>query len=179
MAVNQGRRKTGVPLDPQSLERLALHYVGRYATTRARLGAYLARKIRERGWQDGPAPEIDALAERMSVLGYVDDRAFAEARGAGLNRRGYGTRRVSDALKAAGIRADDAAPALEAADAASWDAALAFARRKRLGPFAREPALDEGQRRKHFAAFMRAGHSVEMTRILLRASPGEIPDAPI
>ena len=32
-------------LDPAALERLALHYAGRYATTRAKLAAYLARKI--------------------------------------------------------------------------------------------------------------------------------------
>jgi hypothetical protein len=31
-----------------------LGYAGRYATTRARLAAYLERKLRERGWS-GPA----------------------------------------------------------------------------------------------------------------------------
>ena len=49
-----------------------------------------------------------ALVERMAALGYVDDRAFAAARAAALGRRGYGERRVGEALRAAGIDEEDA-----------------------------------------------------------------------
>jgi hypothetical protein len=38
------------PLERADLERFALRYVERYATTRGRLADYLKRKIRERGW---------------------------------------------------------------------------------------------------------------------------------
>ena len=38
------------PLDEAGLNELALAYVARYATSRAKLLAYLARKLRERGW---------------------------------------------------------------------------------------------------------------------------------
>ena len=47
-------RRPVPPLDRAALERLALRYVERFATTRGRLTDYLKRKIRERGW-DGDA----------------------------------------------------------------------------------------------------------------------------
>ena len=62
-------KKPRPPLDQGSLERLALHYVGRYATTRARLKTYLSRKLKERGWEGGARPDVDALAEKLSGLG--------------------------------------------------------------------------------------------------------------
>jgi regulatory protein len=75
------------------LQRLAIHYVGRYATSRAKLKSYLARKVKERGYE-GPGPDLDDLAERLSRLGYIDDAAFASSRAASLQRRGYGARRI-------------------------------------------------------------------------------------
>ncbi|HYZ48955.1 MAG TPA: RecX family transcriptional regulator, partial [Sphingomonas sp.] len=45
-----GRARGAAPLDAPALERFALRYVERYATTRARLADYLSRKLRERGW---------------------------------------------------------------------------------------------------------------------------------
>ena len=59
-------------LDRPALERLALRYVERFATTRGRLTDYLRRKIRERGW-DGEMADPAAIAERMAELGYIDD----------------------------------------------------------------------------------------------------------
>jgi regulatory protein len=95
------------PLDEEGLERLALHYAGRYATTRAKLRAYLRRKVTERGWEGSSPAPVERLAERLAGLGYVDDKAFASARAASLLRRGYGERRIGEALRAAGV---DAAP---------------------------------------------------------------------
>lgn len=163
------------PLDRGGLERIALHYAGRYATTRAKLGAYLARKVRERGWAGDESPDLDALVRRFAELGYVDDRAFASSRAAALQRRGYGTRRIDQALKAAGLDEEDAAPAKEDAESQAWNAALRFAERKRLGPYAAEP-LDRDARRRAFAAMVRAGHDLSFVRQVLDARPGEIPN---
>ena len=113
-----------------------LSYAGRYATTRARLAAYLGRKLRERGWDGEGEPPVAELVARMAALGYVDDRAFAAARAAALSRRGYGARRVGAALRGAGIGEEDGAEARELAAAAAWEAALRFAERRRIGPFA-------------------------------------------
>lgn len=169
------QRNPRSPLDEEGLERLALAYAGRYATTRGKLEAYLRRKVRERGWADAGAPPVERLAAHFVALGYVDDRAFAAAKAASLLRRGYGERRVRDALQAAGIREDDAAPARDEAAAGAVAAALRFAERRRLGPYAAEP-LDRPQREKAAAAMLRAGHRADLVRRILAAPPGEVPD---
>jgi len=169
-------RKVKPPLDAAALEQAALSYAGRYATTRARLAAYLQRKLRERGWSGADAPPIGQLVERMATLGYVDDRAFASARAAALSRRGYGARRIGAALRGAGIGEEDGADAREIAAASAWEAALRFAQRRRIGPFAQAEA-DRPAREKALAAMLRAGHSLPIARILIAARPGEVPQA--
>lgn len=165
------------PLDGESLEQLALAYVGRYATTRAKLRRYLARKLRERGWQGEGEPAVDRLAEKCAELGYIDDRAFAESRAASLSRRGYGARRLDQALFEAGIEEDDAHDARTLASEQAWDAALTFARKRRIGPFA-ETLQDDRSRGKAFAAMMRAGHAYDHVARLVGAEPGNVPDPP-
>ena len=165
-------------MDGEGLERLALFYVGRYATTRAKLRAYLARKVEERGWAGTDAPPIEALIARFERLGYVDDRAFAVARAASLGRRGYGERRVTETLRAAGIAQDDAADARDAARDGAWDAALRFAERRRIGPFAPAPLERDGQR-KALAAMLRAGHPMDIALKFVHAAPGDVPDKDI
>jgi regulatory protein len=171
-------RKPRPPLDEEGLERIALFYAGRYATTRAKLDAYLRRKLKERGWGGPGEPPVGRLIERFAALGYVDDRAFATARAASLGRRGYGERRVVQALHAAGIEEEDAAPALERTRDEALAAALRFAEKRRLGPFAAE-APDRDARRKAAAAMLRAGHGFDVVRRILDAPPGEMIDPEI
>lgn len=165
------------PLDGESLERLALAYVARYATTRARLRRYLTRKLRERGW-DGEAPApVHTLAEKCAELGYIDDRAFAEARAASFARRGYGARRLDQALFEAGIEDEDAAMARAQAAESAWDAAMTFAKKRRIGPFAAAP-LDDKARSRAFAAMMRAGHEYDHVARIIGCEPGIEPEPP-
>jgi len=163
------------PLDGAGLERIALRYVERYATTRAKLAAYLARKIRERGWDGEDAAPVDGLVGKVAALGYVDDAGFAAARAAGLTRRGYGLRRVSQSLKAAGIAEEDSAAAEAAAREQAWEAALTFARRRKIGPFA-AAAPDRPTREKALAAMLRAGHDIAIARRIVGAEPGYVPE---
>ncbi len=168
-------RKPKPPYDADRLEQAALSYAGRYATTRARLAAYLRRKLAERGWKGAGEPPVEDLVARMARLGYVDDRAFAAARSAALGRRGYGARRVCEALRAAGIEEADAAGAKAEAEADAWRAALRFAERRRLGPFA-ATAPDRNGYEKSLAAMLRAGHPARLARRLISARPGEVPE---
>lgn len=160
------------PLDASALRQLALNYVGRYATTRGKLGAYLRRKLAQRGWDGEDEPPVIELVERFAAQGYVDDRAFAEVRAASLARRGYGERRLGDDLKMAGIAEEDIAAIRLDARANALDAALAFARRRRIGPYG-ERVLDPDQRRRMLGAMLRAGHPIDLARRILAAPPGE------
>jgi regulatory protein len=164
------------PIDQESLEQRALAYAGRYGTSRAKLAAYLERKLRERGWSGDGEPPIADLVERMAALGYVDDRAFAAARAASLGRRGYGERRVGAALRAAGIEDEDSVDARASARDGAWPAALRFAERRRIGPFATTDG-DRAARERALAAMLRAGHPYELAVKLVRARPGEVPEA--
>jgi regulatory protein len=167
-------KKPRPPLDAERLERLGLFYVGRYATSRAKLEQYLARKIRERGWEGDP-PDVRALTDRFGRLGYLDDKAFATARAASLQRKGYGERRVDQALRAAGIEEEDGAEARAQVEEGAMAAAIRFARRKRIGPFA-AGEQDREARQRAFAAMMRAGHPMDVVKQVLNASPGDIPE---
>lgn len=163
-------RRPPPPLDQAKLERLALRYVERFATTRGRMADYLRRKIRERGWEGAPA-DPDALAGKLAELGYIDDRAFAEARATAMTRRGLGARRVTDALRHARVEAEDMEAVAPQVEESAPDAALAFARRKRFGPFAADRA-DRELRSKQLAAMARAGHGYDLSRRILELPPG-------
>ena len=190
-ASKAGRRKgkRSAPLDETALRDLALSYAARFATTAAKLENYLARKIRERGVaedEDGRMRELDVtgLVTRLIELGYVDDHAYARSRSRDLTQRGYGKRRVEQALWAAGIeeqtRADHAP-----GEAASRKAAKLLARKRGFGPFGRDRIVEDGEgqdarRKRHekqVAAMLRAGHLYEHVRFILDASqPGEVED---
>jgi len=159
-------------LDKSALERLALRYAERYATTRARLAAYLRRKLRERGWSGEDAPPIESVVARMTALNYVDDRAFATARAASLGRRGLGERRVTQDLRAAGVAEEDSAEARAESRTQAWTAAIRFAERRKFGPFA-AVAPERAGREKALAAMLRAGHPLDLARTIILARPGE------
>ncbi len=165
-------KKPAPPLNDERLRGLALHYVGKYATTQAKLAGYLTRKIRERGWDGERRTDVAALVEQFAELGYINDAQFAEARSRSFVRRGYGERRLNEDLHASGIGEADAAPAKDHMTESTFTAAENFARRKRIGPFANEAAMPE-KRQKQLQAFLRAGHGFALARLFVDASPGD------
>lgn len=172
----KGRAKP--PLDEARLRDLALHYAARFATTAARLEAYLLRKIRERGLaedEDGRVRAIDvpALVARLVELGYVDDDAYARMRARDLGGRGYGGRRIAESLRHAGVD-EGLREAHAPGEAASRRAAALMARKRRLGPFgtgdeAPDPVAARKAHEKAVAAMLRAGHQYEHVKAILAA----------
>lgn len=167
------RQRTLPPLDEARLNELALRYVSRFATTRAKLRSYLARKLRERGWDGAREPDLARIAERFAEQGYVDDSSYAMAKSQSLTGRGYGKRRLLDALRAAGVEEAESADARDHAEAEAVSAALRFARRRRIGPFAASEPRDPKERDKALAAMIRAGHSFEIAKAVVALPPGE------
>jgi regulatory protein len=161
----RGRPK---PLDAVRLDELALTYVARFATSAAKLERYLKRKLRERGWDGERDPDLLALVGRYVELGYVDDEAFARAKSGSLLRRGFGVRRVGEALREAGID-ETIRETVRPGEGAERRAALALARKRRFGPFGRE-ALDREIRQKQIAAMLRAGHPLDSAREMVDAA---------
>lgn len=168
-------RRPRPPLGRSSLEELALTYVARFATSRAKLATYLNRKVRERGWDGEGPPPIDELVGKMADHGYVDDSAFALSKARSLSSRGYGERRVKNALWAAGIEEEDGEAAMAEAESGRAEAALRFAKRRRIGPYSSEDA-DRATREKWIAAMIRAGHHFDIARRICELEPGSDPD---
>lgn len=176
----RGRREQRAkpPLTEAKLRDLALHYAARFASTGARLEAYLVRKIRERGLvEDGDGRTLDvdvpALVARLVELGYVDDDAYARMRARDLGARGYGARRVEETLRHAGV-GEGLRRAHAPGEAAGRRAAALMAQKKRLGPFgASAEGLDHlSQRKAHekaVAAMLRAGHQYDHVKVVLAA----------
>ena len=171
-----GKRRERPPLDDESLNELALLYVARFATTRAKLAAYLARKVRERGWHSDAAPDLEQVAASFAERGYIDDAAFAISKSRSLTARGYGARRVEVSLRAAGVGEEEGRDARALARTEAAAAALRFAERRRIGPFAGAP-VDPRQRERALAAMIRAGHGFDLARAVVEMPPGPPPDA--
>jgi regulatory protein len=170
---SQRQRKRAQPLDAERLRALALAYVGRYATSCARLAAYLNRKIIERGWFDEGVPPVTELITQFQSLGYVDDEAFAKTRSESLLRRGYGPNRLKISLRVSGIGTDIIDRTADVDDNEAMAAAMIFARRKRIGPYAKAPASPDN-RQKMIAVLLRAGHSYDVSRKILALTANDI-----
>jgi regulatory protein len=163
--------------------KVALQYAARFATTGARLEGYLNRKIRERGLAEDAdgrviAPDVPALVARLVELGYVDDDAYARMRARDLGQRGYGKRRVDEALRGAGV-SEALRQAHAPGEAAARRAAALMAQKKRLGLWAREagatadPLAARKAHEKAVAAMLRAGHQYDHARFVLAATRPE------
>ncbi len=161
-------KRPSKPLDSTRLRDLALAYVARFSTSASKLETYLKRKIRERGWEDEAEPDVAGLCARYVELGYVDDALYAKSKAGGLLNRGYGPRRVSQALYAAGI--DEAIREDVAPD--EWrkrEAVQTMARKRRFGPYY-QGDLQPDRREKQIAALLRAGHGFDHVRKVMDAT---------
>ncbi len=165
------------PIDAALLEEWALFYLGRYASTAENLRQVLRRRVRRRLAAEGEEgreaaaavePLIDALVARYRETGLVNDASYAAGRARRGVAQGRSLRRIAAGLAAKGVDAADTAAAIaslrDEADDPELAAAIAFARRRRLGPFRRDPRpreqadRDRGDlHRTELAAFARAG----------------------
>lgn len=161
------QKRTPRPLDAARLDELALAYVARFAASAAKLETYLKRKLRERGWSGEDEPPVGAIVSRFVAAGYVDDAAFARARAGSLRRRGFGERRVDQALGAAGI-AQELRAEVRGSEGEGRRAALALARKRRFGPWGGE--VDRAVRDKQLGAMLRAGHRLDLARAIVHGA---------
>lgn len=156
-------------IGPDLLERWALHYLGRYASSAENLRRVLTRRVRRRSPEAvlATAPLIEELVVRYRESGLLDDAAYASARVASLHRRGESIRAVRARLAANGVPAANVADAVSGLRTAAPDpdlaAACVFARRRRLGPF-RRAAADHA---RELGAFARAGFSRRVAEAVL------------
>ena len=173
-----GGRRGPRKATPEYLERAALYYLERYAAPAAHLGRILMAKVRRSASHHGTDPEagaaaVEALIAKLRAGGLLDDEAYARARVTSLRRRGESARAIRGRLRAKGVEPDliDRALADLAAETAEPElaAALAYARRRRLGPY--RPAAERTERRdKDLAILGRRGFDLQTARRVVDAA---------
>ncbi len=180
------RRKVPRRLTRERLDKAALHYLERFASSEANLRRVLLRKV-ERAARAHPDTDraeaerwIADLVSRFLAAGLLDDRRYAEMRAETLHRRGDSPRRIRAKLAQKGVASAAVDAALDALQEEVGDvpltAAIALARRRRLGPF--RAAEDRAARReKDLAALARAGFDYDTARRVIEAEDADALDA--
>lgn len=110
---------------------------------------------------------IAGVLERLSSSGLVDDERFARQRADALALRGKSRRAVAFDLARRGIEESVVREAGARDAATELAAAVTFARKKRLGAFAKDAPSPE-LHRKWLAAFARAGYGFDVAERALR-----------
>ncbi len=160
----------------------------RYLSMRSTSASHLRRLLMERARRSPtPAEEskplVDAEIERLLESGLLDDAKYAGAVARTQQSRGGSTSKIRGALAAKGLHAEVSAEAIRALGDDSvdpeWDAALTWARKRRLGPYRTGEATQE-RLAKELAKMGRAGFPYDVARkiVTLREIPDQAVRAP-
>ncbi|HLJ65360.1 MAG TPA: RecX family transcriptional regulator [Stellaceae bacterium] len=156
-------------VDAAYLERSALFYLERFASSSANLRRVLMAKVTRSARAHGTDPAegarfVEALITRFIASGFLDDRAYALAKAASLGRRGASKHAIKQRLAVKGLPGELIDVALQ--EHGELASAAALARRRRLGPY-RALEARASYYAKDLASFARAGFSLETARRVL------------
>ena len=176
------RRKGPKKATARYLENAALYHLDRYATSRAHLGRLLMRRVERSARVHGTdreegATQVEAILDKLTRNGLLDDKSYAETRARSLHRRGGSARGIRADLAAKGVAPDFVESALRGLRENSFDpeteAAIVYARKRRLGPYRAAEQRPE-KRERDMAALGRKGFGYDLVRRIIDA---ESPDA--
>ncbi len=163
------------------LHNAGLYYLQRFSSSSANFRKVMMRKIDRScaAHADLNREECKKLLEsqitRFQEAGLLNDAAYSRGMVDSLRRRGLSARMIHAKLQSKGMGREEIEKALATYDeTASEDpeiaAALKFARRKKIGPFAKGPQEPQ----KSLAAMARAGFTYETARRVLEMNEEEI-----
>ena len=147
------------------LEKSALKYIGKYATSIENLRKVLIRRIERSKNYKEIAPEeakqwIDIIIKKFTDANLLNDSVFAINRAKNLHRSGASRKKIIIVLKNKGINKLEINLALNTLDSefknTELEAALNYVRRKRLGPY-RPNDERKALRKKDLAKLAREG----------------------
>lgn len=176
------------PITAKYLQNAAAFYLERYPSTAEGLRRVLQRRVRKAQMAEAPVMDnvqqaIDAIVKKFVDAGMIDDKSFAQTKARALHRRGVSTKLARQKLRLAGIDSDTLDQAMAGLDEElhtdpgqrEWRAAIALARRRRLGPYRPEKDRKEA-RGRDLAAMARAGFDHELARKVIDAASVEALD---
>ncbi len=161
------------------LREAALAYLERFESSAQSVRRTLRRRVERWAMKAGEPVEegafaaIEAVIEDLSRAGLIDDARYAGMKARSLFNGGRSGRAIGAYLAARGIESSTIGDALESRaeeaenpEEPDLEAALRFARKKRLGRF-RAPELRAEKRDRDLAALGRAGFSWSIARSIV------------
>ncbi|WP_282604294.1 regulatory protein RecX [Pelagibius sp. Alg239-R121] len=174
---SQQRRRAPKKATARYLENAALYHLDRFATSRAHLGRLLMMRVERSARAHGTDREegrqhVEAILEKLTRNGLLDDQSYAETRARSLHRRGTSARGIRADLAAKGVALDLVERALaglaESVSNPEIEAAIVYARKRRLGPY-RSGEQRAEKRERDMAALGRKGFSYDLVRRVIDA----------
>ncbi len=167
------------------LENVGLWYLHRFAASADSLRRVLMRRVENSARahdsdRAAGAALVEDIIARYQQSGLLDDSAYAQARALSLHRRGLSVRAIRVRLGAKGIGREDTDLAIRALvqEAADPDlaAAIAYARRRQLGPW-RTCQDRDTYKQRDLAALARNGFGYDTARRVIEAESMDLPEA--
>ena len=170
------------PITAKYLQNAATFYLERYPSTAEGLRRVLNRRVRKA--EMFQAPIMDDVQQAISVIvqkfvdaGMIDDKAFAQTKARSLHRRGSSAKLTRQKLQHAGVDRETLDKAMAGLDEEldldprkrELTAAIALARRRKLGPFRIEKDRKD-RRAKDLAAMARGGFDYQLAKKVIDAA---------
>ena len=174
-------RKPPKKATAKHLENVALWYLQRFAASADSLRKVLMRRVEKSARahdtdREEGAALVEGIIARYRQSGLLNDRQYAEGRALSLHRRGVSGQGIRARLAAKGVGAGDIDSALETlrdeAEEPDLAAAIAYARRRRIGPW-RSRGDREERRDRDLAALARQGFGYDIARKVIDADDPE------
>ena len=199
MKDNEKKQKRTEPKPPKKvseryLYNSGLYYLKRYTASINHFKMVMMRKIRRSCAHhteqniDTCAEMLEQATEKLIEQGMLNDDSYSHGMVNSYRKRGLSEKAIFARLGQKGLPQDIIAKALEKIDAQIIDtqmtqdpqspemiSALTHARKKRLGPYAREISDDPKVKSRAFGSFARAGFSFAIAKIVLEQK--EPPDS--
>lgn len=180
-------KKVARPITAKYLQNAAAFYLERYPATAEGLRRVLNRRVARARMLESPIVVdvkgvIDAIVAKFVDAGVIDDKAFAQTKARALHRRGTSAKLMRHKLRLAGVNGATLDKAMAGLDEElaldrrqrEMKAAVALARRRRLGPFREKDR--EGKRDRDLAVMARAGFDYDLARKVIDAKDRDIID---
>lgn len=156
----------------QRLRNIALYYLKRFDSSSANLKAVLKRRTDDYAYHNKDFDKSEAYSWIEEILtdfegfGYLDDKRYAEIKVRGYLNAGKSARYIIGKMKEKGIESELVEKFLDENEYDAFDAALNFARKKKIGPF-REESQRKDFWQKDMMKIIAAGFDYEIAKEVL------------
>jgi regulatory protein len=175
-------RRIARPITATYLRNAATFYLERYPSTAEGLRRVLDRRVRKARMLDAPVMDdveqaIATIVQKFVDAGMIDDKAYAQTKARALHRRGSSSKLTRQKLRHAGVDGETLDKAMAGLDEElhvdpqrrEWTAAIALARRRKLGPFRAEKDRKD-RRAKDLGAMARGGFDYPLAKKVIDAT---------